>query len=172
VRVWLPRGLGAAAFVLYAWVAPGGPYWLDWPSDRGRGAVRSAHPSGFRSTSCWRRAAAGGSRFAPTLSAACAALAVVAGAAGRQAARPERGTIDAACVAAATAAAAVGYLVFFRHATVAEVYAPTAALMAWALVCIAGRPGPMAEGWRWRWCAGSSGDTHRSSAPGERSASS
>lgn len=139
-RTWLPRAVAALAFALYAWAAPAGLYWLD----SGELATASAqlgvaHATGFPVYMVLAKLAAlvpvGEIAFRVALvSAACAALAVawtmrlVLALAGED----EGGADLAGALAAGVTLAAS--LTFARQASVVEVYAPTAALIAGALL--------------------------------------
>ncbi|HTM22680.1 MAG TPA: DUF2723 domain-containing protein, partial [Kofleriaceae bacterium] len=152
---WTPRVLAVLAFGLYALAAPGGPYWLDSGELSAAGvALGIGHPTGFPLHMALLKLASllplGELAFrANLLSAACAALAVLwvarlvietaEGQPGvrREAPRDPRlsGSGYSAVVGAVAAGAALGLsLTFFRQATVAEVYAPNAALLALALL--------------------------------------
>lgn len=139
-RTWTPRALAALAFAGYALVAPGGFYWLD-SAELSAAALDlgSPHPTGFPLYMVLARVAA----FVPIgelafrvnlLSAVCAALAVLWTA--RLVIELARG--DAVAVVAAVGAGATLALglVFARQATVAEIYAPTAALIAGTLLLL------------------------------------
>jgi len=124
--------------VVYTLAAPAGLYWLD-SAELSAAAVRlgSAHPTGFPLCMVGAKLASlfpvGELAFRINLfSAACAALAVL------WLARlvAEVGQNDGAAVAGGVVAGGtLGIsLTFFRQATVAEVYAPTAAMIALALL--------------------------------------
>ncbi len=139
-RRWLPRGVALAAFMLYIMAAPPGFYWLDSAELTAAAvALGVAHPTGFPLYCIVARAAA----FVPLgelafrvelLSAVCAALAVF---------WTTRLVLDLcrddmhALVGAAVAGTLLALsAVFLRQATVAEVYAPGAALLAGGLVLL------------------------------------
>lgn len=139
-RTWTPRALATLAFALYALVAPAGLYWLDSAELTAAAAgMGSPHPTGFPLYCTVAKAASlvpvGELAYRLNLaSAGCAALAVLwmtrlAQELGRD---DLSGLIGAACAGATLAVS----LVFMRQATVVEVYAPTAALMAGALVLV------------------------------------
>lgn len=125
--------LGVVAFGAYAWLCAPGPYWLD-SQELAAAGVRFgiAHPTGFAAYLVLVRLAA----FLPIgelafrvhlLSAATAALAValVSRLAARLAGEDAPARVGAAFAGLLVAVSAT----FFRQATVAEVYAPTAALL-------------------------------------------
>ena len=137
MRTWTPRLVGLAGFAGYALVAPPGPTWLD-SGEIGAAAVQlgSPHPTGFP----LQIALAKLMTFVPVgelafrlhlVSAVAAAIAL-----GLVAALIAEvgGNRRAACAAGAAGALLVGVsLTFARQASVTEVYAPTAALLAGAL---------------------------------------
>jgi 4-amino-4-deoxy-L-arabinose transferase-like glycosyltransferase len=126
-RIWLPRGLGLAVFVLYAAVSPPGMYWLDSP-ELSAAAIRlgAPHPTGFPlycilvkvaslipfGELSWR---------VSLLSAACAGLAVFL--ACRLVIEVGRGDVAALVGAVVTASALTFSTTFFRQGTVPEIYA-------------------------------------------------
>lgn len=138
VRTWTPRLVGVAGFAGYALVAPPGPSWLD-SGEIGAAAFQlgSPHPTGFPLQIAVAKLVTlvpvGELAFRLHLvSALAAALAL-----GLVAALVAEvgGNGRAACAAGAAGALLVGVsLGFARHAAVTEVYAPTAALMAGALL--------------------------------------
>ncbi|MCG8422832.1 MAG: DUF2723 domain-containing protein [Proteobacteria bacterium] len=139
-RAWLPRGVAAAVFCLYALAAPPGLYWLD-SGELAAAALGlgSPHPTGFPLYCILARTAAllpiGELGFRIELfSAACAALAVLLTA--RLVKTSCRDDICALVGSTAAAATLAMSLVFLRQATVIEVYAPTAALVAGSLVLL------------------------------------
>ncbi len=129
--------VAAASFAGYALIAPAGPTWLD-SGEIGAAAVQlgSPHPTGFPLQIALARLVTllpvGELAFRLHLvSAAAAALALALVAA---LVAEVGGNRRAACVAGAAAALLVGVsLTFARQASVAEVYAPTAALLAGGL---------------------------------------
>lgn len=137
VRQWTPRLVGLAGFAAYALAAPGGPTWLD-SGEIGAAAFQlgSPHPTGFPLEIALARLMTlvpiGELAFRLHLVSAAAAgiaLALVAALVAEVG-----GNRRAACLAGAAGALLVGVtLVFARQATVTEVYAPTAALLAGAL---------------------------------------
>lgn len=136
-RIWVPRGAALAAFALYVLAAPSGLYWLDSGELAASGlGLGVAHPTGFPLYMVLVKAAGlvplGELAFRVNLlSAACAALAVLWVAQLVMAVCKDDGAaIGGAAAAALTLAVS---LTFFRQATVAEVYAPTAAVLAYAL---------------------------------------
>ena len=137
VRRWTPRAVAAAGFAGYALVAPAGPYWLD-SGEIGAAAFQlgSPHPTGFPLEVALAKlmtlVPVGELAFRLHLvSAAAAALALALVAA---LVAEVGGNGRAACAAGAAAALLAGAtLVFARQASVAEVYAPTAALLMGAL---------------------------------------
>ena len=135
-----PRLVGAAAFVLYAIWAPPSFYWLDSGELSAAGVgLGVAHPTGFPLYIMLSRAAAlvpaGELAFRINLlSGLCAAIAV--GAVCRLVIDVGRGHV-AAITGGLVAGALLGScLLLARHATVAEVYAPTAAVFALTLLAI------------------------------------
>lgn len=139
-RTWLPRGLALAAFALYVLSAPPGFYWLD-SAELSAAAVRLgvAHPTGFPLYCILARAAAliplGELAFRiGLLSAGCAALCVFLVA--RLVCESCREDVHALVGATVAGALLAVSAVLLRQATVAEVYAPTAALLAAALVLL------------------------------------
>ncbi len=147
---WSPRVLAALAFVLYALAAPPGFYWLD-SAELSAAAIGLgvAHPTGFPLYCVLGKVASlvpvGELAFRVNLlSALSAALAVLWTArlvsfvcapskTGEQRAE-EWGALAGGLAAGATLAVS---LTFFRQATVAEVYAPNAALLAGTLLLFA-----------------------------------
>jgi tetratricopeptide (TPR) repeat protein len=137
----LPRGLAAAAFVLYALAAPPSFYWLD-SAELSAAAVGlgSPHPTGFPLYCVLAKAATllpvGELCFRINLlSALAAALAVLwVTTLVRESGRDDDAALVGGLAAGAALALALG---FFRQATVAEVYAPTAAAIAGTLVLFA-----------------------------------
>jgi len=137
IRRWTPRAVALAGFAAYALVAPAGPYWLD-SGELGAAAwqIGSPHPTGFPLYVALARLLAlvpvGELAFRLHLASAAAAAvalglvaALVAEVGGNQ---------RSACAAGAAAAALLGVsLTFARQASVTEVYALTAALLAGAL---------------------------------------
>jgi Tfp pilus assembly protein PilF len=147
-RTWIPRGLALVAFAVYAVAAPASWYWLDAAELSAAGVgLGSPHPTGFPLYCLVVRAAA----FVPVgelafrvnlVSAASAALAVLWAS---RTALEASGDDPAGITGAVAAGAVVGAsLVAFRHATVAEVYAPTAAALA-ATLLLFGRVGRGAD---------------------------
>lgn len=139
-RTWVPRGLALAAFAMYAIAAPPTFYWLDSAELSAAAAGwGSPHPTGFPVYCMVARVAAlvpiGELAFRVNLfSAACAAATVLWVA--RlivENARDDRAALTGAVAGGGALALA---LVFFRQATVAEVYAPTAALIASSLLLL------------------------------------
>lgn len=135
-----PVVTGAAAFALYAMWAPPSFYWLDSGELSAAGVgLGVAHPTGFPLYIMMARAAAllplGELAFRVNLlSALCAAVAVAAVC--RLVIEVGRGHV-AAITGGAVAGALLGScLLLARHATVAEVYAPTAAVFALTLLAI------------------------------------
>lgn len=140
-RTWTPRALGVIAFAIYAMLAPPGLFWLDSQELSAAGfELGSAHPTGFP-LYCTLVRLAGYLPFgelayrAHLVSVAAGAITVYAVAkllltvtadADRQTAGP--------VVAVAGTFTLVGALLFARHATATEVYAPTAALVALTLL--------------------------------------
>ncbi len=137
-RTWVPRATALAALVVYLVCAPSGPYWLDSGELSAAGVgLGIAHPTGFPLYAMLVKLASllplGELAFRVNLlSGLCAAAAVwslcrlVLAVAGDDL---------AALVGAAGAGAALAMsLTFFRQATVAEVYAPMAALLSAALL--------------------------------------
>lgn len=133
IRPWVPLGLGFLAFGLYALLAPPSVYWLDSGELTAAGAgLGVPHPTGFPLYAALLRIASlipiGEIAFrANLLSAAMAGVAIffvcktvllvgdgLAGVTG----------------AIASGAVLMLSLLMMRHATVAEVYTPTAALLA------------------------------------------
>jgi len=137
VRRWTPLCVAMAGFAAYALVAPAGPYWLD-SGEIGAAAwqIGSPHPTGFPLYVALARLLAllpvGELAFRLHLASAAAA-AVALGLVAALVAEIG-GNRRAACVAGAGAAALLGVsLTFARQASVTEVYALTAALLAGAL---------------------------------------
>jgi hypothetical protein len=136
-RIWVPRSAALAAFALYALAAPSGLYWLDSGELSASGlGLGVAHPTGFPLYMVLVKLASlvplGELAFRVNLlSAVCAALAVLWVAQLVLAVCKD----DAAAIAGAAAASLTLALslTFFRQATVAEVYAPTAAALVYAL---------------------------------------
>lgn len=137
-RTWIPRGLAAFAFCVYAVLVPPGMYWLDSP-ELSAAAVRlgSPHPTGFPLFCLLGKAA----QFVPFGEISFRINLMCAGAAALAVLWTSRLTLElarndtAGLVGAITAGATLmTSLVFARHATAVEVYAPTAALMAGALL--------------------------------------
>jgi tetratricopeptide (TPR) repeat protein len=156
-RVWGPRAIAGAGFAAYALLAPPGPYWLD-SSELAAAGVRLGSPpsTGFPLICMLAKLAsllpAGELAFRVHLaSAVCAALAMlwtarlVEASAGRGEGTPPgfprtlrdqglgrrvaEGTTGV--IGGMAAAALLGAtLAFARQATIGEVYAPTAALLA------------------------------------------
>lgn len=138
MSTWGPRITALAAFVMFAWLAPSGPWWLD-SSELATAGLRlgSPHPTGFPLWCVLAKVAS----LIPfgelawrvhLLSAACGALAVLwtarlVIAIGRQPEDPAFawGGIGAGALLACS-------MLFLRQATVTEVYAPTVALLALA----------------------------------------
>ena len=141
VRTWIPRVLAVAAFCAYALAAPPSWYWLDSAELSAAGVgLGSPHPTGFPLYCVLIKLAT----LAPVgelafrinlLSAACAAVAVYCAVV----LVVEACRDDAAALAGGAAAGLVLALslTFFRQATIAEIYAPTAALFAASLVLLA-----------------------------------
>ncbi|HWN67200.1 MAG TPA: DUF2723 domain-containing protein [Haliangium sp.] len=139
-RTWLPRCLAMAAFMLYVMAAPPGFYWLD-SAELSAAAVALGvpHPTGFPLYCIVGRAASlvplGELAFRIELvSAVCAALAVFW--VTRLVLELCRGDIHALVGAAVAGALLALSAVFLRQATVAEVYAPSAALLAGGLLLL------------------------------------
>lgn len=137
-RTWLPRILALVAFCLYAILAPPGLYWLD-AGELGAAAIGlgSPHPTGFPLYCVTAHAATwlpvGELAFrVELLSAGCAALAVLWTT--RLVLALSRNDVGGVVGAAAAATTLATSLVFLRQATVIEVYAPAAALIAGTLV--------------------------------------
>jgi tetratricopeptide (TPR) repeat protein len=139
-RTWLPRCLAMAAFMLYVMAAPPGFFWLD-SAELSAAAVAMGvpHPTGFPLYCIVARAASlvpvGELAFRIELvSAVCAALAVFW--VTRLVLELCRG--DGHALVGATVAGTLLALsaVFLRQATVAEVYAPSAALLAGGLLLL------------------------------------
>ncbi len=138
VRYWLPRALGLLSFLWFALMAAPTFYWLD-SAELSAGALGlgSPHPSGFPLYMMMAKAASlvpiGELAFRVNLlSAFCGAVAV--GGVARLVL--VLGREDWATVAGAVGAGGIvcfSYL-FARQATVAEVYAPTAALIVLTLL--------------------------------------
>ena len=141
LRVWAPRAVAAIAFGCYALLVPPGPTWLD-AGELGAAGVQlgSPHPTGFPLYALLAKVASllpvGELAFRiHLLSAVCAAIAVLLVARVVQgAARPGASAAGAALGGAAGALLTAVSLTFARHATVTEVYAPTAALLAATLL--------------------------------------
>ncbi len=139
-RTWAPRGTAIAAFVLYALAAPSGWYWLD-SAELSAAAVNlgSSHPTGFPLYVVLAKAASllpvGELAFRINLfSALCASLAVLwLARLVSEVCREDAAGIVGGVAAGGTLAVS---LTFFRNATVAEVYAPTAAMIALALLLL------------------------------------
>ena len=140
-HTWLPRGLAVAAFCLYALAAPSGLYWLD-SAELTAAAVGlgSPHPTGFPLFCVLGKLAQllpiGEIAFRLNLlSAASAALATLwlTRLAFELSHRDLPGLIGALCAGATLAVT----LVFARQATVVEIYAPNAALLAGGLLLFA-----------------------------------
>lgn len=138
VRRWTPRAALLAGFAAYALLAPPGPYWLDDSGELGAAAFQlgSPHPTGFPLYLALAKLATlvpiGELAFRlHLLSAAAAAVALYLVAA---LVAEVGGNRRASCVAGAAAALLLGVtLTFARQASVAEVHALTAALLAAAL---------------------------------------
>lgn len=139
-RTWLPRGLALAAFCLYALAAPPSFYWLDSAElSAAAFALGSPHPTGFPLYCILAKAATfmpfGELAFRVNLfSASCAALAVLWST--RLVCESCRDDLPALVGAAAGGALLALSLGLMRQATVAEVYAPTVALLAGTLVLV------------------------------------
>ncbi len=147
-HAYAPRIVAILAFALYAMVAPAGFYWLDSAELSAAGlGLGIAHPTGFPLYCVLVRLAGlipiGELAFRVNLvSAVAAALAVLwvgrlVGEVTRPAVaeRADRVADLAALVASVAAAITLAFtLTFFRQATVAEVYAPNAALLCAALL--------------------------------------
>jgi len=139
-RIWAPRGTALAAFVLYVIAAPPGWYWLD-SAELSAAAVGlgSSHPTGFPLYAVLAKAASlipiGELAFRINLfSALCGALAVLwLARLVSEVCREDAAGLVGGVAAGGTLAVS---LTFFRNATVAEVYAPTAAMIALALVLL------------------------------------
>jgi Flp pilus assembly protein TadD len=138
VRKWVPRAVALVAFATYALAAPAGLFWLD-SGELSAAAYQlgSPHPTGFPLFAVGAKAMAtlvpfGEIAFRINLfSAVCAALAVFFVA--RLVVEASKEDVAAICGSAAAGLVLAFGFVFFRQATVAEVYAPNAALMAAAL---------------------------------------
>ncbi len=137
IRWWTPRAVAMAGFAAYALVAPAGPYWLD-SGELGAAVwqIGSPHPTGFPLYVALARLLAlvpvGELAFRMHLASAAAA-AVALGLVSALVAEVG-GNRRAACAAGVGAAALLGAsLTFARQASVAEVYALNAALLAAAL---------------------------------------
>jgi 4-amino-4-deoxy-L-arabinose transferase-like glycosyltransferase len=137
-RTWVPRAVALISFAVYAVAAPAGTYWLD-SAELSAAAVQmgSPHPTGFPLYCIAAKAASlipfGELAFRINLvSAACAALAVLW--VTRLVCESCRDDIPGLVGGVAAGLTLAASLTFFRQATVAEVYAPTAALIAGALV--------------------------------------
>ncbi len=131
------------AFIAYAWLAAPGMYWLD-SQELGSAVVRLGvpHPTGFPLFVFVGKIAAwlpfGELAFrVHLLCAACGAIAVGVVAALVMDLAGEDWVGGAAAVGAACIVG--GSFTFFRQATVTEVYAPTAALLAIASADAGGR---------------------------------
>lgn len=137
VRRWTPRAVAIAGFAVYALAAPPGPYWLD-SGELGAAVwqIGSPHPTGFPLVVVLARLVAlvpvGELAFRLHLAsglAAAVALYLVAALVAEVG-----GNRRSACVAGGAAALLLGVsATFARQASVTEVYAPTAALLAGAL---------------------------------------
>ncbi len=137
-RTWLPRGLGTIVFLWYALAAAPGLYWLD-SAELSAGAVGlgAPHATGFPLYMLMAKLAS----FLPIgelafrinlLSAACAGFAV--GGISQLILRLGKED-ESTCIGALAGGAALAVsLLFARHATVADVYAPTAALIVMTLL--------------------------------------
>ena len=134
---WGPRACALVGFALYAWLAPPGPAWLDAGELGAAGfQLGSSHPTGFPLVMMLLKAAS----LVPVgeiahrmhlASAVCAALAMLWVARLVASARGDA----AGAVGGIAAALVMGLsLTFARQATVTEVYAPTAALLAGGLL--------------------------------------
>jgi hypothetical protein len=139
-RTWLPRCLAMAAFMLYVMAAPPGFFWLD-SAELSAAAVAMGvpHPTGFPLYCIVARAASlvpvGELAFRIELvSAVCAALAVFW--VTRLVLELCRGDGHALVGAAVAGTLLALSAVFLRQATVAEVYAPSAALLAGGLLLL------------------------------------
>lgn len=137
VRRLTPRLVALAGFAGYALAAPAGPWWLD-SGEIGAADFQlgSPHPTGFPLQVALARLLTwlpvGELAFRLHLSSAVAAACALGLVAALVAEVGESGR--AACVAGAAGALLVGIsLVFARQASVTEVYAPTAALLAGTL---------------------------------------
>ena len=127
-----------AAFCLYVVLAPPGFYWLD-AGELGAAAagLGSPHPTGFplycvtAHVATWLPLGELGFRM-ELVSAGCAALAVLWVA--RLVLALSRNDVNGAVGSAAAAMILATSLVFLRQATMVEIYAPVAALIAGALV--------------------------------------
>lgn len=137
-RYWLPKGLGVLSFLWFAVISAPGFYWLDSAELSASGlALGSPHPSGFPLYMLLIKLAS----FVPVgelafrvnlLSAVCASLAV----GGVARLILVLGSHDEATIAGAVAGAGVlcFSVLFVRHATIAQVHAPTAALVVLTLL--------------------------------------
>ncbi|RMH40392.1 MAG: DUF2723 domain-containing protein [Deltaproteobacteria bacterium] len=166
-RVWLPRAIAVAAFAMYALAAPPSLYWRD-AGELGAAAIGlgSPHPTGFPLYMALAKLASliplGELAYrVHLLSAICAAAGVWC--VGRIA-------LDVRDDAAAVAGACAGQLalalslVWFRHATTTEVYAPTGAALALTLRWYArvARGGGPRTGLALAWLAGLGAGLHAS----------
>lgn len=137
-RTWVPRAVALVSFAVYAIAAPSGVYWLDSAELSAAAAqMGSPHPTGFPLYCIVAKAASlvpfGEVAFRINLvSAGCAALAVLW--ITRLVCESCRDDVAALAGGACAGLTLATSLTFFRQATVAEVYAPTAALMAGALL--------------------------------------
>jgi len=134
----LPGALGLGAFCVYAWFAAPGMYWLD-AGELGSAAVRLGvpHPTGFPLFTFLAHFASliPFGEMAFRLHLFCAASAGVAVALTARLVLDLVGDDRPGQISAAAAAVVFGAsLTFFRHATATEVYAPTAAAFALALI--------------------------------------
>ena len=141
LRVWAPRLVAAIVFGGYALLVPPGPTWLDAGELGAAGfELGSPHPTGFPLHALMAKVASllpvGELAFRiHLLSALCAAITVLLVARVVQgAARPGSSAAGAALGGAAGALLTAVSLTFARQATVTEVYAPTAALLAATLL--------------------------------------
>ena len=137
VRLWLPRGLAAATFLLYVVAAPSGVFWLD-SGELSAAALGlgSPHPTGFPLFCVIAKLASliplGELAFRiNVMCALCGAIAVLSVC--RLVQEVCKNDTCAVMSAVGAGASLALSLTFFRQATVAEVYAPTAAAMALAL---------------------------------------
>ncbi|HTE51460.1 MAG TPA: DUF2723 domain-containing protein [Kofleriaceae bacterium] len=141
IRAWGPRAVALIGFASYALVAPAGPYWLGSGELIAAGVRLGSPPApGFPLHCMLVKLASlvpiGELAFRVNLlGAACAALAMlwtarlVEGAAG-SAARGEQASLPAVVGGLAAAVLLGVTLAFARQATIADVIAPTAALLA------------------------------------------